>query len=78
MSTILIQMGEYGQGRYEKCTSFINICMSRTQQVNQENSGIDHPDRRESDSKQIGLLLLTLPSLILEEVASEMSVMHAH
>lgn len=58
--------------------SFINICMSRTRKVNQENSRIDHPDRRASDSKQIELLLLTLPSLVLEVVSNEMSVMHAH
>lgn len=39
---------------------------------------IDHPDRQASDSKQIGLLLLTLPSLILDAVSDEMSVVQAH
>lgn len=39
---------------------------------------IDHPDRQASDSEQIGLLLLTLPSLILDAVSDKMSVMHAY
>lgn len=33
-------------------TSFINICMSRMQKANQENSRIDRRDRRASDIKQ--------------------------